>query len=218
MFELEGAISKWKHRLAAAGSFTGESLAELESHVRDSHADLVAKGLDSEESFLLATRRVGDPYSHQAEYAKEYPIWQHRVLWMLVGILAFRCLDVLATLVRDVGVLIALAIGAHGRAVSFLPVAFTVAGYAMIAWSIYLLRKRLLAGVASRPVFWLATAVALIIVGSGLRLLASAGTVRLLDASDFVFFASLYAYVGAALAVLVPVALSITIARLRSLT
>lgn len=215
MFELEVAIANWKRRLAATGSCTGDSLAELESHVRDSHAGFVARGLNTEESFVLATHRIGDPGSLQAEYAKEYPIWQHRFLWMLVGILSFQCLNVLTTLFRDIGIFSVIAIGAHGRAVSFLPIAFTVAGYATIAWSIFFLRKRFLAGVASRPVFWLAAAVSFIIAGHGFSLLASSGTVRLLKASDYWSLALHNSYVGAALTVLVPVVLGITIARLR---
>src|SRR5262249_3358 len=47
-----------------------EDLKELESHVRDSMSQLESKGLSSEESFLVATHRVGNPEKLEPEFAK----------------------------------------------------------------------------------------------------------------------------------------------------
>ena len=42
----------------------------MESHVRDSVIQLQSKGLSSEESFLVATHRVGSPEKLEPEFAK----------------------------------------------------------------------------------------------------------------------------------------------------
>lgn len=60
-FDLNLALQLWLARLGQSPQIKAENLTELESHVRDSVIQLQSKGLSSEESFLVATHRVGSP-------------------------------------------------------------------------------------------------------------------------------------------------------------
>jgi len=69
-FDLNTALQLWRERLGQSPQFKTENLNELESHVRDSVVQLQSKGLSSEESFLIATRRAGTPAQLEPEFAK----------------------------------------------------------------------------------------------------------------------------------------------------
>jgi hypothetical protein len=69
-FDLNLALRQWLARLGQSPQVKAENLKELESHVRDSVVQLQTKGLSSEESFLVATHRVGSPEKLEPEFAK----------------------------------------------------------------------------------------------------------------------------------------------------
>ena len=69
-FDLNLALRHWLDRLGQSPQVKAENLKELESHVRDSVVQLQTKGLSSEESFLVATHRVGSPEKLEPEFAK----------------------------------------------------------------------------------------------------------------------------------------------------
>ncbi len=69
-FDLNNALQLWLEQLGQSPQFKVENLKELESHVRDSVVQLQTKGLSSEESFLIATRRAGTPAQLEPEFAK----------------------------------------------------------------------------------------------------------------------------------------------------
>ena len=69
-FDLNIALRRWLERLGQSPQVKAENLKELESHVRDSVVQLQTKGLSSEESFLLATHRVGSAEKLEPEFAK----------------------------------------------------------------------------------------------------------------------------------------------------
>jgi hypothetical protein len=69
-FDLNRALRRWLERLGQSPQVKAENLKELESHVRDSVVRLESKGLSSEESFLVATHRVGSPEKLEPEFAK----------------------------------------------------------------------------------------------------------------------------------------------------
>jgi hypothetical protein len=69
-FDLNIALQHWLERLGQSPQVKAEDLKELESHVRDSVVQLEGKGLSSEESFLVATRRVGSAEKLEPEFAK----------------------------------------------------------------------------------------------------------------------------------------------------
>jgi hypothetical protein len=72
-FDLNTALRGWLEALAQSPHFQKENVAELESHVRDSVGQLQSHGLSAEESFLIATRRVGSMEKLEGEFAKVNP-------------------------------------------------------------------------------------------------------------------------------------------------
>ena len=69
-FNLNTALQLWMEQLGQSPQVKADDLKELESHVRDSVSQLQGKGLSSEESFLIATQRVGSPAKLEPEFAK----------------------------------------------------------------------------------------------------------------------------------------------------
>ena len=69
-FDLNIALRQWLDRFGQSPQVKVENLNELESHLRDSVVQLQCKGLSSEESFLVATHRVGNPEKLEPEFAK----------------------------------------------------------------------------------------------------------------------------------------------------
>ena len=69
-FDLNIALRQWLERFGQSPQVKVENLNELESHLRDSVVQLQCKGLSSEESFLVATHRVGNPEKLEPEFAK----------------------------------------------------------------------------------------------------------------------------------------------------
>ena len=71
-FDLEKAIAAWRRTFEHHHSFFKEDVEELERHVRDHVAWLVAQGSTEAEAFHEAVRRVGDYGSTEAEYRKVF--------------------------------------------------------------------------------------------------------------------------------------------------
>jgi hypothetical protein len=90
-FDLNSALQNWRQELAALPSLGLDDRRELETHLRDGIADLSARGLNEEESFWLARRRVGKPLQLAEEFAKDDPVkvWCDRLFWSALGILGW---------------------------------------------------------------------------------------------------------------------------------
>jgi hypothetical protein len=88
-FDLNAAIADWQRELAAQPDLTPVVRKELETHLRDTIAELQGRGLNNEESFWLARRRVGRPQHLGEEFAKTDPAnaWRERSFWVVVGLL-----------------------------------------------------------------------------------------------------------------------------------
>ena len=86
-FNLNAAIQNWQQELVAQSNLTAEMRRELETHVRDTVAELQRRGLNDEESFWLACRRVGQPNELGEEFGKADPAKACRegVLWIAVA-------------------------------------------------------------------------------------------------------------------------------------
>src|ERR1700679_2731995 len=97
-FDLNTALENWRTELAAQTSLSAENRRELETHLRDTFAELKSRGLSEEESFLLARRRVGQTQQLAAEFVKDDPaqFWRERVFWMVLTLLAIRLWNVIA--------------------------------------------------------------------------------------------------------------------------
>ena len=79
-FDLSGAIQEWRRNLAQSAAFDSNDLDELETHLRDAIPALEAAGLSSEESFLIASRRIGTRDALESEFEKINPgrAWLNR--------------------------------------------------------------------------------------------------------------------------------------------
>lgn len=69
-FDLSGAIEKWRRNLAQSAAFDSNDLDELEAHLHDAIPALQAAGLSPEESFLIASRRIGARDALESEFGK----------------------------------------------------------------------------------------------------------------------------------------------------
>ena len=89
-FDLNTAVVNWRQELEGQPDLTPEVCRELEMHLRDTVAELHKRGLNDEESFWLASRRLGRPERLNEEFAKadSTKIWRERAFWMLLAILA----------------------------------------------------------------------------------------------------------------------------------
>jgi len=90
-FDLNAAVENWRNELAAQPNLASDDRRELETHLRDAIAGFQQRGLNDEESFWLARRRVGQPQQLGEEFVKANPtaVWRERVFWMAAGTLGF---------------------------------------------------------------------------------------------------------------------------------
>lgn len=72
MFDLEKAIVSWRRSFRYRRVFFEDDLEELERHLRDHTAGLVADGWRDEEAFSEAVRSVGDFGAMEVEYRKVF--------------------------------------------------------------------------------------------------------------------------------------------------
>ncbi len=88
LFDLNEALGEWRQRMANAPAFTPENLRELEAHLKDSMVKLQSAGLSVEESFQIATRRLGSIETLENEFGKVNVerVWLERAFWMLAGL------------------------------------------------------------------------------------------------------------------------------------
>ena len=90
MFDLKYNILNWKNSLESQDSFTNENIEELESHLNEQIDNLKTRGLNDEESFWVAQKRMGCINALSNEFEK-INIWESvrkRLLWMIIGFIA----------------------------------------------------------------------------------------------------------------------------------
>jgi hypothetical protein len=82
MTPLELEIAEWRSFVAHGEALDGHAVEELETHLRDQIADLNAAGLDDDEAFLIAVKRMGGVDSLSREFAREHSgrLWRQLVL------------------------------------------------------------------------------------------------------------------------------------------
>jgi hypothetical protein len=73
MFDLETAIAKWRKQMLVAGLKTPSPLEELESHLREEFERQTTMGLDGQEAFDFAVKKIGHAATLKREFAKIVP-------------------------------------------------------------------------------------------------------------------------------------------------
>lgn len=78
----DAQIRQWRGYLEGRRRMRTEEVDELESHLRDQIADLEDRGLDGDESFLVAVKRMGATDAIAHEFAREHSdrLWKQLVL------------------------------------------------------------------------------------------------------------------------------------------
>jgi hypothetical protein len=79
--DVEARIAQWRAALARSAAVADADADELEEHLRDRMADLERSGLDSDEAFLIAVKRLGATDAVTAEFAREHGdrLWKQLV-------------------------------------------------------------------------------------------------------------------------------------------
>jgi hypothetical protein len=82
MDPLESQIAEWRAFVGRGPAVDQRDTEELETHLRDQIAELDAAGLDAEEAFLVAVKRMGDLDTLSREFAREHRgrLWKQLVL------------------------------------------------------------------------------------------------------------------------------------------
>src|SRR5471030_950919 len=91
-FDLNAAVENWRNELASQPSLASDDRRELETHLHDAIAGFQQRGLNDEESFWLARKRVGQPPQLGEEFVKADPIkvWRERAFWIVIVVFAFQ--------------------------------------------------------------------------------------------------------------------------------
>ena len=80
--ELEAQIGRWRGYVQRRQAISPADIDELEDHLREQIADRQATGLDDEEGFLVAIKRMGNLDAVSREFAREHSdrLWKQLVL------------------------------------------------------------------------------------------------------------------------------------------
>ena len=80
--ELEAQIDRWRGYVQRNRAISPSDVDELEDHLRGQIADRQATGLDDEEAFLVAIKRLGNLDAVSREFAREHSerLWKQLVL------------------------------------------------------------------------------------------------------------------------------------------
>jgi len=111
MFDLNNSILNWKNVLKSRDSFTTENIDELESHLNEQISELKLTGLNDEEAFWVAQKRIGTVNSLNQEYTKinSLNIFKKKLHWMLSGIMIMMLyiffVDSISNLLSTIGLL-----------------------------------------------------------------------------------------------------------------
>ncbi len=79
---LEAQIAEWRSYVRRRQAIHSVDMAELEDHLREQVAGLVEAGLDTDEAFLVAVKRMGNLDALSREFAREHSdrLWKQLVL------------------------------------------------------------------------------------------------------------------------------------------
>lgn len=79
---LDERIAEWRDHVGRGQAMEAADLDELEDHLRSQVKDLRSAGLDQEEAFLIAVKRMGALDALSEEYAREYSerLWKRLVM------------------------------------------------------------------------------------------------------------------------------------------
>jgi hypothetical protein len=106
--ELEAQIDRWRGYVQRRQAISPADVDELEDHLRGQIADRRATGLDDEEAFLVAIKRLGNLDAVSREFAREHS----DRLWKQLVLVPEGTGDAVTPPWRELAVVLTLAVGA----------------------------------------------------------------------------------------------------------
>jgi hypothetical protein len=100
---IEDRIDRWYNNIRSGSGFTDADAEELKCHLLDLMEDLQDAGLDEEEAFIIALRRLGNVDEFEAEYRQENEdvLQTRRSAIILSGVLIyFFCFHLVGSLAK----------------------------------------------------------------------------------------------------------------------
>ena len=93
-FNLQEQIDNWVSKIKTYPSITETDSEELKSHLLDSFDQLKDTGLNDEEAFWVASRRIGTTFDWEEDYSQvnNNVIQMRRSVLILAGVLVYFCL------------------------------------------------------------------------------------------------------------------------------
>lgn len=93
-FNIQEQIDHWVSKIKSEPSFTESDSEELKSHLLDSIDQLKDTGLNDEEAFWVASRRIGTSVDWEEDYSQinNQVIQMRRSVLILAGVLVYFCL------------------------------------------------------------------------------------------------------------------------------
>jgi hypothetical protein len=92
-FDFSAAIKNWRRDLSSQRNLRPDARRELEAHLRDSFAELRERGLNEEESFWLARKRIGELSLLNREFKKAMKTnmqhWAPAIVAWTIYVIAF---------------------------------------------------------------------------------------------------------------------------------
>lgn len=79
---LERRIAEWRAFVARGKAIAGPDIEQLEGHLRDQIEAFTGAGLDADEAFLIAVKRIGSLNAQSRQFAREHSerLWRQLVL------------------------------------------------------------------------------------------------------------------------------------------
>ncbi|MEX0427390.1 permease prefix domain 1-containing protein [Nocardioides sp. DS6] len=77
----DARVDEWRRYVQRRAAIAASDVDEMEAHLRDQVDDLVAVGLDEDEAFLVAVKRLGNVDALSQEFAREHAdrLWKQHV-------------------------------------------------------------------------------------------------------------------------------------------
>ncbi|MEN0049403.1 MAG: permease prefix domain 1-containing protein [Bacteroidota bacterium] len=112
-FDLDQNVAQWKARLSKSQKMTSENIEELSDHLYSEIEELQELGLDEEEAFLVARKRIGSIDCIAAEFRKvnNKLLFAKELMPYIKGILILLAFSLLVDLVGKLFLIIGLKAG-----------------------------------------------------------------------------------------------------------
>ncbi len=234
MHDRETRLKVWRERLQMQDALSARDIVELEAHLLDQLRELEAKGLSQEESWMIAERRLGDAETLAEEYQRSDPsrVARLRIVWALVGILVFNVFSSLISMAQTIvgGVYLSYfdrtihdgfeLVGVGPFVVHGVIMAGAVFAVAYAAYRVWFHGRwedwsQRLSSFAGRPGVLLSVVLGVMVLAFLVRTGSSIVTARLFAPEAFGALAVTSAYSGALFSLALPVALVMTLRKVR---